>query len=226
MADDPSSTGLLSACAELVQLGTATVSDALDRHGLPGSAAGIAPLVAGQRMAGPAFTVRYVPAGALPGTVGDYLDDCVAGQVVVLDNAGRTDCTVWGGILTEVASAKGLAGTVINGVCRDVARALDLSYPLYSRGRFMRTGKDRVEVAGVNEVITLGDVQVRPDDVVVGDDDGIVVVPGDRVAEILKAARSISAAETRITKAALEGMPLAEARARYGYHELQRGEPA
>jgi len=226
MTDDPSATGLRRICAGLAELGTATVSDALDRHGLPGSAAGIAPLAAGQRMAGPAFTVRYVPAGGRPGTVGDYLDDCVAGQVVVLDNAGRTDCTVWGGILSELASAKGLAGTAVNGACRDVGRALALGYPLYSRGRFMRTGKDRVEVAGVNEVVALGDVQVRPGDLVVGDDDGVVVVPGDRVAEVLSAARSIAAAEARITSASLDGMPLAEARARHGYHRLQRGDPA
>ena len=87
--------------ARLADLGTATVSDALDRLGLPGSAHGIAPLANGLRMAGPAYTVRYVPAGDPKGTVGDYVDDVPPGGIVVLDNQGRTDATVWGDILTE-----------------------------------------------------------------------------------------------------------------------------
>jgi 4-hydroxy-4-methyl-2-oxoglutarate aldolase len=217
---------LRAACDELAGLGTATASDALDRLGLPGGALGIVPLGDGQRMAGPAFTVCYVPAGPGGGTVGDYLDECVAGQVVVLDNAGRLDCTVWGDILTALAFEKGLAGTAIDGVCRDVRRPLDLRYPIYSRGRFMRTGKDRVEVAGVNQAVTLGGVQVRPGDLVVGDDDGVVVVPTGRAAEVLEAARAIAAAEARIVEAVRQGERLAEARARHGYHQLQRGDRA
>lgn len=223
MTGELDATSLRLACDELATLGTATVSDALDRLGLPGGALGILPLGARQRMAGPAFTVRYVPAGPGRGTVGDYLDECVAGQVVVLDNAGRLDCTVWGGILTALAVEKGLAGTAVDGVCRDVRGPLDLGYPVYSRGRFMRTGKDRVEVAGVNQPVRLGDVQVRPGDLVVGDDDGVVVVPGGRAGEVLAAARTIAAVEARIVEAARQGQSLAEARARHGYHQLQRG---
>jgi len=91
--DDP-------ALVQLLAAGTATVSDALDRLGLLGSAHGIAPLANGQRMAGPAYTVRYVPVGDPKGTVGDYIDDIAPGSVAVLDNQGRTDATVWGDILT------------------------------------------------------------------------------------------------------------------------------
>jgi len=208
--------------ANLTTLGTATLSDALDRLGLPGSAAGMAPLGPGQRMAGPAFTVRYVPVGAVHGTVGDYLDDCVAGQVVVLDNYGRTDCTVWGEILTLLAHDQGLAGTAINGVCRDVREPLELGYPIYSRGRFMRTGKDRVEVADVNGRVVLGDVQVNPGDIVVGDDDGVVVIPQGRVDEVAGIATRISDVEHRIVEASRRGQSLAAARREFGYHQLQR----
>jgi 4-hydroxy-4-methyl-2-oxoglutarate aldolase len=141
----------------LGRLSTATISDALDRLGLPGSAHGLAPLQDGQRMRGRAFTVRYVPAGAVPGTVGDYLDDVGPGAVIVLDNQGRTDCTVWGDILTAAAHAQGVAGTAISGVCRDTSRALASGYPIYSMGRFMRTGKDRVEVAEVSTPVARGE---------------------------------------------------------------------
>jgi len=207
----------------LLELGTATVSDALDSLNLPGSAAGLMPLAAGQRMVGPAFTVRYVPVGCNRGTVGDYLDDTEPGQVVVLDNGGRLDCTVWGEILTTLAHEKGTAGTAINGVCRDVQRPPQLGYPIFSRGRFMRTGKDRVEVADVNTTVTLGDVQVRPGDLVVGDDDGVVVVPREHAEQVASVAANISEVEIRVIEAVRNGQSLAQARQLLGYHQLQRG---
>jgi 4-hydroxy-4-methyl-2-oxoglutarate aldolase len=210
------------ALLDRMRLPTAVLSDALDRLGLPGSAHGLAPLRPGQRVVGPAFTVRYVPAGARQGTVGDYLDQAVAGQVIAIDNQGRTDRTVWGDILTSVAHRRGLAGTAIWGVCRDVASALELAYPIYCCGRFMRTGKDRVEMAEVGGVIALGDAQVRPDDIIVGDDDGVVVIPRERALEVAETAATIAAAESRIRAASLSGDSLADARGRYGYHELQR----
>ena len=204
------------------KLPTAAISDALDRLGIPGQALGMAPLDVRFRLAGRAFTIRYRPTGAVErGTVGDYIDDVPPGDVVVLDNAGRVDCTVWGDILTAVAHRRGLGGTVINGVCRDVARAIDLGYPIYSRGRFMRTGKDRVEVESMGQPVSLGDVQVRPGDILVGDADGIVVVPQSREAEVLSTARSIEEAETAIEAETARGTRLDEARTKHRYHVLQ-----
>lgn len=205
-------------------LGTATVSDALDRLGLPGSLLGLPPLGDGQRMVGRAYTVRYVSAGNPPGTVGDYIDDVQPGQTVVLDNGGRTDCTVWGDILTAVAERKGIAGTVIDGVCRDTIRALTLGYPIYSRGRFMRTGKDRVEVAEVQGAITVGGVKVQPGDLMLGDTDGVVAVPKDNETRVLEIAEMIHEREEGVLAAALSGSSIAEARAQFGYHHLQSRE--
>ena len=192
----------------LLAAGTATVSDALDRLGLKGSAHGIAPLANGPRMAGPAYTVRYVPVGDPKGTVGDYIDDIPPGAVAVLDNQGRTDATVWGDILTEYAASRGIAGTAIWGVCRDVATALRLGYPMYSHGRFMRTGKDRVEVADTQVPVALGDAQVRPGDIVVGDDDGVVVLPPGLAPEILADAREQERQEEFVTTQVASGAEL------------------
>jgi regulator of RNase E activity RraA len=106
-----------------------------------------------------------------------------------------------------------------------VRRALDLGYPIYSRGRFMRTGKDRVEVAEVGGPVTIGGVQVRPGDLLVGDDDGVVSIAADDVDEVLGIAREIEARELAIVTEALAGATIAEARAKHGYHALQRHEP-
>jgi len=109
-------------------------------------------------MVGRAFTIKYVPVGVEKGSVGDYIDNVTQGDVVVLDNAGRLDCAVWGDILTSIAHKRGIAGTVIIGVCRDIARSFELRYPIFGRGRFMRTGKDRVQVEQMNIPISLGDI--------------------------------------------------------------------
>ena len=205
------------------RLTTAEISDALDYFRLPGSALGIQPIAGPHRIFGTAFTVRFAPVDiAQPGTVGDYLDDIPQGAVAVLDNAGRMDCTVWGGIMSRLAAHRGIAGTVINGVCRDTAEADESGYPLYAVGRFMRTGKDRVQVDAVGEPVVLGDVRVNAGDFVIADNDGVVVIPAGRAEEVLKRALEMHEIEQRIVLAGLAGMKLAEARRQFGYHALQR----
>jgi len=212
--------------SRFARLGTATVSDALDKLGRPGALFGLAPLADRQTLVGRAYTVRYVPAGDPPGTVGDFIDDIEPGGVVVLDNAGRLDCTVWGDILTAVAHHRGIAGTVIDGVCRDTIRALTIGYPIYSRGRYMRTGKDRVEVAEVKGPVSIGGVKVQHGDLILGDSDGVVAVPRECEEEVLRIAETIHEREEGILEAALAGATIAEARSRFGYHSLQRKERA
>ncbi len=203
-------------------LPTATISDALDRLAIVGQCLGIAPLDPKFRLCGRAFTLRYRPTGLVDrGNVGDYIDDVAPGEIVVLDNAGRLDCTVWGDILTAVSHRRGIGGTVIHGVCRDVSRALDLGYPIFTRGRYMRTGKDRVEVESMGAPISLGEIQVRPGDILVGDADGILVVPQVRETEVFETARDIEEAEQAIERETAKGTRLDEARRQFRYHQLQ-----
>lgn len=204
-------------------LDTPGVSDALDRLGLGGQCLGLAPLdnYAGT-VVGPAFTVRYAPAASPPGTVGDYIDDVAEGDVVVIDNGGRLDCTVWGDILTQFSSARGIAGTVIDGVCRDVGVALQTGYPLFTRGRFMRTGKDRVQVEAVNGVVAISEARAAARDIVVADANGVVIVPRGRAHEVAALARSIDVAEAEIRERIAGGASLTSAREALGYHDLQR----
>lgn len=204
-------------------LDTPGVSDALDKLGLPGQCLGIMPLDNyRQVVVGPAFTVRYVSASTPPGTVGNFVDDVAEGDVVVIDNDGRTDCTVWGDIMTQYAGSQRIAATVIDGVCRDVSKALGDGYPLFTKGRFMRTGKDRVEVEAVNQPVSIGQARVCARDIVVADANGVVIVPRDRAHEVAACARSIEAVEARIRALLDEGKSLREARAALGYHTLQR----
>ena len=202
-------------------LDTTSISDALDRLGIKGGCLGILPQVSGTKAVGRAFTVRYRPCGVEKGTVGDFLDDVEPGQVVVLDNGGRTYGTVWGDIMTVYAQKRKIAGTVIDGVCRDLPRIIESKYPIFTRGRLMVTGKDRVEVDGINVPVSVSDVLIKPGDIVACDDTGVVVVPFDKAEEVLKIALEIDEAEQKILEMLDKGMTLKEARKQMGYHKLQ-----
>jgi regulator of RNase E activity RraA len=204
-------------------LDTPGVSDAMDKLGIHGQALGISPL-ANYRTAvvGPAFTVKYVPASSPAGSVGDFIDDVAEGDVVVIDNDGRTDCTVWGDIMTQYASLRGIAGTVIDGVCRDVNRALADEYPMFSAGRFMRTGKDRVQVESVGTTVGIGTVRVSARDIVVADANGVVIVPRAHARKVAEAAQAIEKAEAAIRECIAKGDTIGQAREALGYHTLQR----
>jgi 4-hydroxy-4-methyl-2-oxoglutarate aldolase len=203
------------------KLDTTAISDALDRLGIPGQCLGIKPLDHGFRLTGRAFTLLYGPAGSPPGTVGDYIDDVPPGGVVVLDNGGRENATVWGDILTWVAHERGIAGTVIDGACRDTSLSLELSYPIYSRSYSMRTGKDRVQVEAMGGPVNIGDARVNPGDILRGDSDGVIVIPQAHENAVLDAAEEIDAIEDHIRRAVRSGMSLREARRQHGYHHLQ-----
>jgi regulator of RNase E activity RraA len=204
-------------------LDTPGVSDALDKLGLPGQCLGVTPLDNYNKViVGPAFTVQYVSASVPPGTVGDFIEDVLPGDVVVIDNGGRTDCTVWGDIMTQYAGSRQIAATVIDGVCRDVNKALGDGYPIFSKGRFMRTGKDRVQVQSVNQPVSVGTARVCARDIVVADANGVVIVPRARAAEVAACARQIESVEADIRALIAQGKTLKEARTVLGYHSLQR----
>ena len=203
------------------KLDTTALSDALDRLGIAGQCMGIKPLDPGFRLAGRAFTILYGPSATPSGTVGDYIDDAPAGAVVVLDNGGREDATVWGDILTMVANRRGIAGTVIDGACRDTHLARELGYPMFSRSYSMRTGKDRIQVEAMNCTVNIGDARVNDGDLLRGDADGVVVIPRAHEEAVLEAAEEIDRKEDQIRKLVLEGLRLDDARKQLGYHTLQ-----
>jgi 4-hydroxy-4-methyl-2-oxoglutarate aldolase len=203
------------------RLDTTSLSDALDRLGIAGQCLNIKPLDPRFRLTGRAFTILYGPAGSPPGTVGDYIDDVPVGGVVVLDNGGRENATVWGDILTWVSNRRGIAGTVIDGACRDTHLSRELAYPIYSRSYSMRTGKDRVQVEAMGGTVNIGDARVQQGDILRGDADGVVAIPKEHEEAVLAAAEQIDAAEQQIRAMVNDGHSLTEARAKLGYHKLQ-----
>lgn len=203
------------------KLDTATLSDALDKLRIVGQCYRIKPRSRDFQMTGRAYTVLYGPAANPAGTVGDYIDQVKPGEIVVLDNGGRDDATVWGDILTELSHKKGIAGTLIDGICRDSALCCSLGYPVFSIGEWMRTGKDRVQVEAENVPVTIGGARVCPGDILRGDADGVLVIPAEHEEAVLEAAELISVSEEKIRDAVRAGANITEAREQHGYHKLQ-----
>jgi regulator of RNase E activity RraA len=123
--------------------------------------------------------------------------------------------------MTQAASARGVAATVVHGVSRDTDACARTGYPMWTLGRFMRTGKDRVRLSRVQGDLRIDGVLVRPDDLVCCDGDGVVVVPADRADEVARIAAAIDETERLIVEAVARGATLADARAAHGYHALQ-----
>ena len=207
--------------ARASKLDTTALSDALDRLGISGQCLNIKPLDPRFRLSGRAYTLLYGPAGKPPGTVGDFIDEVPEGSVIVIDNGGRENATVWGDILTMVAHRRKIAGTVIDGACRDTHLAREIGYPMFSRSYSMRTGKDRVQLEAVNGPVNIGDARVDAGDILRGDADGVIAIPKAHENEVLSVAEEIDAVEERIRQAVLNGMTLTEARRQHKYHQLQ-----
>src|SRR5262249_16780586 len=147
------------------------------------------------------------------------------GRGIDPDNGGRETARVWGAILPWVAPRRGIAGTVIDGACRDTQLSRELGYPIFSRSYSMRTGKDRVQLEATNSPVNIGDARVEAGDILRGDADGVVVIPRAHENAILSAAEEIDATEEKIQCAVQAGMTLREARQQQGYHQLQSKKP-
>jgi regulator of RNase E activity RraA len=199
--------------------GTAAVSDAMDLLALNGGLLGLARRSGAGVVCGPAYTLRYVPGGAGDtGAAGEFIDDVPAGAVVVIANAGRMHCTVWGDILSEVAGRRAIAGAVIDGCCRDLGEIRALGFSVWSRGAYMKSGKNRVRLAAVQEPVDVADTLVRPGDMVCADDAGALAVPGDWVDRVVRQVERVARMEALVRADIAKGLPLREARRQHGYN--------
>jgi regulator of RNase E activity RraA len=173
------------------------VGRALDRLGIAGAipAHRLSPLAAGQRLAGPAITVRNVPDRLAPyrkwqrgepSWLAEREAYFVArrGDVIVIDAGGRMAASVMGGQSAGLARDRGLAGSIVDGPVTGVAEITASGYPVWARGATTVTGHHRIDTAEINGTICCGGVQVRPGDLIVADDSGIAVVPPEAIGEV------------------------------------------
>jgi regulator of RNase E activity RraA len=195
-------------------LDACAVSDALDTLGLPGAVTGLAPQGRVRRpTVGRVRTVKAGPkpaAGAAVHIATPLVAQGEAGDVVVIDNKGRTDVSCWGGLLAEAAVQRGLAGVIVDGACRDVQESEEAGLPLFARAAVPVSARGRIVQESMDEPVQVGTVSVRSGDLVIADWNGVVFVPAGRADEVLDLAERILARETAMAQAVRSGQNVAE----------------
>lgn len=190
---------------EFSQYGTAMIADSMGRYGamMPY----IRPLRRGIRIAGPAVTVQTYRSDNLMLHVG--LELAEAGDVLVA-NAGEVEnAGLWGDLMTRMALQKRLGGLVIDGAVRDSEQLCQSGFAVFSKS-VCPMGGFKQSAGSVNVPISCGGVMVNPGDIIIGDDDGVVVIPRERAQEVLSVCKKTEAKEAAIIRGMEEGRSLFE----------------
>ena len=182
-------------------LAPAIVSDCMNRTQVMAGA--IKPVAAGMRLLGQARTVECM--------VGDNSAAHTAiglarpGEVLVIDAGGYADTALWGGIMTRAAIKRGIGGLVIDGAVRDVAEIRELGFPAFARA-VVPAGPHKGWGGVIDGPISCAGCPVRPGDIVIGDDDGVCVVPLERWESVLAASLDKVAQERKTNASTAEGV--------------------
>lgn len=208
----------------LMKLSTTNLADALDAFGLKGATYGIRPLweKAG-KVVGRAVTVKIVAAGLTKSKnhLGvKAIEAAEPGDVILIDNGGRLDTSCWGGILANGAKMKGVSAVVVDGAVRDLDDCVEAMFPVYARGTVVATARGRIMEEATNVMVQFVGVQVRPGDIVMGDRSGVVVIPQERIDEVLAKAEELYQKEEQMIAEIRAGASMLEVDNKYSYEKM------
>lgn len=193
---------------------TSLVSDALDEHDVDGVVNGLRPAHPDHETVGRAEPMTFERVSD-PGETTNFpfamLDRFASDAVLVIDGIDET-LSCWGGRASQLAGDAGVNGVVIDGGYRDASEIYHGSFPVFASAPTPRTGQRRVEVTDTESSATIGGVTVEPDDVVVADSTGVVVVPADLAEEVAQTADQILAEELLLEKKIQNGATASDLR--------------
>ena len=203
------------------QLYTGAISDVLREHALLDQSIGhLIPLRPEKTTAGIAFTVKSAPNVKITGEMTfrtQMLDEMKADAFVVWDASNDEKATMWGGVMTATAVGKGLRGAVIDGGIRDTHQILEKDFPVFYRYRIPNGSLGRCLITHYQVPIMVRGVLIKPGDVILGDIDGVVVVPRDLAYDVLVRAEEIRANEKKIFGWVAEGQNVHQITEKGGY---------
>jgi regulator of RNase E activity RraA len=209
-------------CRRYRRLYTGVVADILDskgvrNHSLPPS---IRPMKDDMKVAGPAFTCQGVQVGDI--TSDDtlmlikMLEAVTPQSVVVLSAGGDYSSSHWGEMMTLSARQRGCTGAVVDGGVRDAPFILKMNFPVFTKFYMPASSISRWELKEYQVAIRVGETGIQPEDFVLGDMDGVVIIPKALTEEVLLDAEKAVSKERGMHQALRKGMPLKEAYERYG----------
>jgi regulator of RNase E activity RraA len=202
------------------ELYTAVIGDILDEHGytnqfLPPEIQPLDPQIMLVGRALPVLEANVFDTKDSYGLMFAALDDLKPGEIYVASGASAR-YAMWGELMSTAARARGATGALLNGYIRDTQGILAMEFPVFCVGRFAQDQKGRGRVIDYRVDVEIGGVRIRPGDMVIGDIDGVVLVPQTAEAEIFSVALEKARAE-KVIKIELEnGMLAADAFKKYG----------
>lgn len=207
------------------------VSDACDRLSISGAVTGILPIYPCPKIVGHAATLKMgkpkdgVKESVIPATF-SLIENAGAGAILVIDSQDNPTVNCLGGITGAAMKHNGFAGCVADGIMRDVDEYKGYLLPVYGTGITQQSIRGRSVVQGVDIPVKLGNVTCNADDLVFADDNGVVVVPREHAAEVLRLALIIKATEDRVIAAIRSGVPAIEAMDSANYENLNKPQNA
>lgn len=208
--------------ARFEQLYTGAVCDVLREfclldQALPGY---LRPLNDDHTVAGLAFTVKSAPNVKITGEMTfrtEMLDAMGANTFVVWDTSGDEKATLWGGVMTATAVGKGVKAACIDGGIRDTHQIKEKNFPVYYKYRIPNGSLGRCLITHYQIPIKIGDVVIKPGDVILADIDGVLCIPRDLAHEVLVRAEEIRANEKKIFGWVAEGQTIHQITEKGGY---------
>jgi len=215
--------------SQFLAVSVSNVSDALDRLGIEGAPQGILPISVPVRIAGPAATLKLVPAGkaeesTVLGTLRAIMKGAGMGSILVVDGSENPNVNAVGGVAGATAKHHGFVGAVTDAVVRDVDEYKQYGLPVYARGIAQQSVRGRSSCAGHGIEVRLGGVRVRPGDWIVADDNGTVVIPQEKLTEVLAFAQKVKATEDRVIAEIRGGADPVEMHERVNYDNMLKKE--
>jgi regulator of RNase E activity RraA len=194
--------------SRLARLDTSSLSDALDVIGVDGVVTGLPPAWRSEAIAGRVIPVRLVPDDHTTRTRHHLgaaaIEAGGPGDVIVVDNQGRTEMGGWGGLLARAALAKGVEGVILDGACRDVEEIEEIGLPVFARGATARTARRRVVEQPADEIL-VGMITVKRGDLLRADRTAIVFIPEQLAGDVITAAERITERESVMADALARG---------------------
>ena len=185
---------------QLSQFSAATVHEALGKYGNLPSA--IKPISSTMKVCGPAYTVKTMPRdNVLLHRAYAYAK---TGDVIIANCSGFYEAGYWGDLMSLGAKTKGINGLVIDGCVRDADDIEAMGFPVFSRGLCI-LGTSNHGDGFLNEPIVIGDVLINPGDIIIGDRDGVVVVPQNRITEAIEKSAAREAKEENVRRQLRDG---------------------
>ncbi|MDR5765880.1 MULTISPECIES: RraA family protein [unclassified Caballeronia] len=202
-----------STLERLASLDTNTVSDALDFLGLAGATFGLRPLWDCPKIVGRASTIQLAPKTDAAPTVHlitPVVEAITSDDRVLVISGGLEGISCWGDILANAAVAKGVRGSIIDGVSRDIEGSEAVGYPVFGRGVTMISARNRVIQVDSGKPVQIAGVAVHEDDFVIADRCGTVFVPAARIDEVLDLGERIVRRQDGMVAAVRAGRSVAD----------------